>query len=280
MPSAAAGNGNYSATLGRAPTGPTGDRGVTANSPGPSVYRLGPRTAKPGGHPQVDLGPSEAARAAHRRPPAGVLPAWAAMVIGSMIMDLGGAEAVSPNSAHLGPGARFDWWELEAELGRGGSGVVYRARDLRTDERVALKCLDRGGESDLVHEFRVLGGLRHPNLVKLRELGQHRGHAYFTMDLVDGAGLLTFLTASLHDQHPTSVRRCFAPRRCIAAPTHRRAGASRYQTRQCLGGELGEGRSPRLRPDSSHRTVHEPRRRYRVGDPGVHGPRTFSRQAR
>src|SRR5262249_25009286 len=86
-------------------------------------------------------------------------------------------------------------YEVEAQLGRGGMGVVYRARHLRLERPVALKMLLAGAYA-AAHErerFRreaeLLAGLRHPNVVHVYDAGEADGRLYFTMELVEGGNL-------------------------------------------------------------------------------------------
>lgn len=75
------------------------------------------------------------------------------------------------------------------ELGRGVTGVVYRARDTWFEELVALKVLTMRGPTalrDLKREFRCAVDIVHPNLVRLLELEADRTHRFFTMELVEG----------------------------------------------------------------------------------------------
>jgi serine/threonine-protein kinase len=107
-----------------------------------------------------------------------------------------------------GPGVRpsaFPWdatdlpripgYEVEAVLGRGGMGVVFRARHLRLNRLVALKMALAGAYAGprererFRREAETVAGLRHPNVVQLHDVGDWEGRPYFTMELVDGGSL-------------------------------------------------------------------------------------------
>jgi tetratricopeptide (TPR) repeat protein len=83
-------------------------------------------------------------------------------------------------------------YEVEALLGRGGMGVVFRARHLRLNRVVALKMLIAGtyaGPSErerFQREAEVVAALRHPNIVQIHDVGESDGRPYFTMELVEG----------------------------------------------------------------------------------------------
>jgi serine/threonine protein kinase len=83
-------------------------------------------------------------------------------------------------------------------LGKGGMGVIYRVRDEVMQRDVALKTLRRVSPDDLYRlkeEFRALSGIAHPNLVELHELFVEDDHGFFTMEIVEGVGLLDWLWA-------------------------------------------------------------------------------------
>lgn len=85
--------------------------------------------------------------------------------------------------------------ELYAELGRGGMGVVYRARQRTLRRPVAVKIL-RGGElagEEAKARFRAeaenAARLKHPGIVAIHEIGETQGVCWFTMDLIEGESL-------------------------------------------------------------------------------------------
>jgi serine/threonine-protein kinase len=86
-------------------------------------------------------------------------------------------------------------YAVEALLGRGGVGVVYRARHLRLNRPVALKTLLSGAYAGRVERARfhreaeAVAALRHPNVVQVYEVGEHGGRPYFTMELMDNGSL-------------------------------------------------------------------------------------------
>ncbi len=100
---------------------------------------------------------------------------------------------------------RIGKYLIEAELGRGGMAVVYRALDPEIGRQVALKVLSKaeftssGGGSRLLERFRrearAAGRLLHPNIVGIYEYGEDEVHAYIAMELVEGLSLRDHLLA-------------------------------------------------------------------------------------
>lgn len=86
-------------------------------------------------------------------------------------------------------------YDLLEEIGRGGAGVVFRARQRSLNREVALKVLyagpfaDASGKDRLLAEARVVARLRHPNIVGVHEAGELDGQPYFAMEWVQGRSL-------------------------------------------------------------------------------------------
>ena len=101
-------------------------------------------------------------------------------------------EAPLPRSEFLTADPLDGRYRLEALIGRGGMGTVYRARDLRLDRPVAVKVLRDVGGADAARfeaEVRTLARFVHPNLVRLLDAGESDGRPYLVMDLVEGPTL-------------------------------------------------------------------------------------------
>jgi formylglycine-generating enzyme required for sulfatase activity len=86
-------------------------------------------------------------------------------------------------------------YEVMGELGRGGMGVVYRARHLALKRTVALKMIlagDFAGAAEIARfrtEAELAARLQHPNIVQIHEVGEVDGHPYCALEYVDGGSL-------------------------------------------------------------------------------------------
>ena len=112
-------------------------------------------------------------------------------------------------------------YELLEEIGRGGMGVVYRARQRSLDRVVAIKMIafGPGSSPDFIKRFRAeavsAAGLHHPKIVAIHEVGIHEGRHFFVMDYVEGQSL-----ARLVGNQPLPARRAAAYLKTIAEAVH------------------------------------------------------------
>lgn len=90
-------------------------------------------------------------------------------------------------------------YEIQAELGRGGMGVVYKARQTALKRVVALKMIRSGifaGDAEVARfraEAEAAARLQHPNIVQVYEIGTHEERPFFALEYVEGGTLSGFL---------------------------------------------------------------------------------------
>lgn len=95
-------------------------------------------------------------------------------------------------------------YRLDAKLGRGGMGTVFKGSDLHLDRKVAIKVLsqdnfnlkDRGR---FYHEAKVIAKLKHPNIVEVYDVGESETAPFFVMELIEGIPLKSAKTSDLDE---------------------------------------------------------------------------------
>jgi serine/threonine protein kinase len=112
-------------------------------------------------------------------------------------------------------------YQVLEELGRGGMGVVYKARQIGLNRLVALKMIlsgDHASRDDLERfraEAEVIARLQHPNIVQVYEINDHEGRPFFSMEYVDGGSL----AERIRDQ-PQPPREAASLLRMLASAVH------------------------------------------------------------
>ena len=190
------------------------------------------------------------------------------------------AQYVPPTPAELAP--HFPDLEILELVGRGGMGVVYKARQKRLDRLVALKILspkigqDPAFAERFAREARAMAMLSHPHIVAVYDFGQTDGLYYFLMEFVDGVNLRRLLdTGKLAPEEALAI----VPQICEALQYAHDHGVVHRDIKPenmlldkegrvkiadfgiaKLVGQRGEGPdADRRRPDHGHAAIHGPR---------------------
>lgn len=132
-----------------------------------------------------------------------------------------GAAATDDDELSDAARRQFGPYELLEEIGRGGMGIVYKARQTALDRTVAVKMILASHVESTEHlrrfqaEAKAAARLQHPNIVHIHEVGQLHGRHFFAMELIDGVSLAQRLAQGPMDT-PEIVRLVAATARAIA----------------------------------------------------------------
>jgi serine/threonine protein kinase len=91
----------------------------------------------------------------------------------------------------LTPGTKLGRYEIRSQLGAGGMGEVYRARDTKIGRDVAMKVLPSAfsADPDRLQRFQqeacAAGALNHPNILSIYDVGKHNGSPYLVSEMLD-----------------------------------------------------------------------------------------------
>ncbi len=131
---------------------------------------------------------------------------------------LAGGETDQPREPVL---AEFGDYELLEEIGRGGQGVIYRARQKSLKRLVALKIIGLGHWASETHlkrfrrEAEAAASLEHPGIVPIYDVGEHDGACFYSMQFVEGGQLDEFVR-----REPLPLRRAVEIIASLARTAH------------------------------------------------------------
>ena len=149
----------------------------------------------------------------------------------------------------LSPGVHLGPYEIVSQIGAGGMGEVYRARDTRLGRDVALKILPEAFASDtermrrFEQEARAVAALNHPNVLSVFDIGSQDGMPYMVSELLEGDSLRDLL-----NRGPIPARKAVEYAQQIAgglAAAHEKENrSSRSETREPVPDKRWKAENP------------------------------------
>ncbi|HEV3263501.1 MAG TPA: protein kinase, partial [Gemmataceae bacterium] len=144
---------------------------------------------------------------ARREPPADTEDAFLRQLKRTPPSSTASGELHSSDRAHpatpAGPWPTLPGYEILGELGQGGMGVVYKARQIGLHRLVALKMLRAAAQvtprdlARLRREAEAVAQLQHPNIVQIYDIGESEGRPYFGLEFVEGGSLAAKIRGDL-----------------------------------------------------------------------------------
>ena len=122
---------------------------------------------------------------------------------------MGGISTLAPTFA---PGSTFSGYRIEAEAGRGGMGIVYRATQVALGRPVALKLIaanfagDRSFRERFKREWETAASIDHPNVIPVYEAGEAEGQLFIAMRFVEGIDLANLIARETEFEPERAVR--------------------------------------------------------------------------
>ena len=206
--------------------GPTSGESFDTFDPAAFIPQINPPTAAHSSSPRGEHVGAEVERTVT------VLPS----VDPSAVPTMAKADDRASPTLREGPVPAIDGYEILGVLGRGGMGVVYRARQVLLNRPCALKMILAGAHAGALAAVRFLAEaeaiarLKHPNIIQIHHIGEADGLPYFELEYVEGGSLDKLL-----DGTPWPARRAAG---LVEVPVQRSGEALRLRLR------LGRGPPP------------------------------------
>ncbi len=129
-------------------------------------------------------------------------------------------QALVPTEPAPSPAAQLGDYDLLEEIGHGGMGVVFRARQRSLDRIVAVKLMRTGDANEeerrrFAREAQAVARLQHPNIVQIYEVGEAGGQPFFSLEFVEGESLAHRLNGT-----PLAARQAAALVEVLARAIH------------------------------------------------------------
>lgn len=207
---------------GTLPLGRAGDSPGAAADPALAQTFHGPPAADPGLAGTIEVSFTSSATPGESRHTASI-PSTQARAYADGVITTVSREVVSPDSEEAGLAVRLPYkssdvihrigsYDVLAELGRGGMGVVYRAYALRLCRPCALKVIIAGvhaSQAELIrfqNEAMLAARMQHPHIVSVFDAGEEDGLFYFVMELVEGRPLFDLIEEGSEDNLRIGLR--------------------------------------------------------------------------